>query len=57
MRLMRLDQEQCLNAFGIAYAQAAGEFQMYEEASQTVTCSKACGPDPVLIGRIGACRV
>jgi hypothetical protein len=37
MRLMRLDEEQCLNAFGIAYAQAAGEFQMYEEASQTVS--------------------
>jgi 2-methylcitrate dehydratase PrpD len=37
MRLMRLNEEQCLNAFGIAYAQAAGEFQMYEEASQTVS--------------------
>jgi 2-methylcitrate dehydratase PrpD len=37
MRLMRLNELQCLNAFGIAYAQAAGEFQMYEEASQTVS--------------------
>ena len=37
MRLMRLDERQCLNAFGIAYAQSAGEFQMYEEASQTVS--------------------
>jgi 2-methylcitrate dehydratase PrpD len=37
MRLMRLDERDCLNTFGIAYAQAAGEFQMYEEASQTVS--------------------
>jgi 2-methylcitrate dehydratase PrpD len=37
MRLMRLDEKQCLNAFGIAYTQSAGEFQMYEEASQTVS--------------------
>jgi 2-methylcitrate dehydratase PrpD len=37
LRLMRLDETQALNAFGIAYAQAAGEFQMYEEASQTVS--------------------
>lgn len=37
IRLMRLDEKQALNAFGIAYAQAAGEFQMYEEASQTVS--------------------
>jgi 2-methylcitrate dehydratase PrpD len=37
MRLMHLDERECLNAFGIAYAQAAGEFQMYEEASQTVS--------------------
>jgi 2-methylcitrate dehydratase PrpD len=35
-RLLRLDEKQTRDAFGIAYAQAAGEFQMYEETSQTV---------------------
>jgi 2-methylcitrate dehydratase PrpD len=35
-RLLRLDEQQTLNAFGIAYAQAAGEFQMYEETAHTV---------------------
>jgi 2-methylcitrate dehydratase PrpD len=35
-RLLRLDERQTRDAFGIAYAQAAGEFQMYEETSQTV---------------------
>lgn len=35
-KLLRLTEEQTRNAFGIAYAHAAGEFQMYEEGSQTV---------------------
>jgi 2-methylcitrate dehydratase PrpD len=35
-RLLRLDERQTLDAFGIAYAHAAGEFQMYEETSHTV---------------------
>ncbi|MSO93025.1 MAG: MmgE/PrpD family protein [Rhodospirillales bacterium] len=35
-RLLRLNEKQILDAFGIAYAQAAGEFQMYEETSHTV---------------------
>jgi 2-methylcitrate dehydratase PrpD len=35
-RLLRLDEKKTRDAFGIAYAQAAGEFQMYEEASHTV---------------------
>jgi 2-methylcitrate dehydratase PrpD len=35
-RLLRLNELQTRNAFGIAYAHAAGEFQMYEEGSHTV---------------------
>jgi 2-methylcitrate dehydratase PrpD len=57
MRLMGLDQEQCLNAFGIAYAQAAGEFQMYEEASQTVALQQGLrarsGIDSAELARAG----
>jgi 2-methylcitrate dehydratase PrpD len=57
MRLMGLDQEQCLNAFGIAYAQAAGEFQMYEEASQTVSLQQGLrarsGIDSAELARAG----
>jgi 2-methylcitrate dehydratase PrpD len=37
MRLMRLTEDQSYNAFGIAYAHCAGEFQMYEEAKETVS--------------------
>ena len=36
-KLLRLDEEKTRNAFGIAYAHAAGEFQMYEEDAQTVS--------------------
>jgi 2-methylcitrate dehydratase PrpD len=36
-RLLKLNNEQALNGFGIAYAHCAGEFQMYEEASETVS--------------------
>lgn len=57
MRLMGLDQEQCLNTFGIAYAQAAGEFQMYEEASQTVSLQQGfrarSGIDSAELARAG----
>lgn len=35
-KLLRLDEEKTRNAFGIAYAHAAGEFQMYEEGAHTV---------------------
>lgn len=35
-KLLRLDEQKTRNAFGIAYAHAAGEFQMYEESAQTV---------------------
>ncbi|OBP75106.1 hypothetical protein BAE42_30780 [Mesorhizobium loti] len=35
-KLLRLDEEKTRNAFGIAYAHAAGEFQMYEESAHTV---------------------
>jgi 2-methylcitrate dehydratase PrpD len=35
-KLLRLNEMQTRNAFGIAYAHAAGEFQMYEEGAQTV---------------------
>lgn len=35
-RLLKLNEKQILDSFGIAYAQAAGEFQMYEETSHTV---------------------
>jgi 2-methylcitrate dehydratase PrpD len=57
MRLMRLDELQCLNAFGIAYAQSAGEFQMYEEASQTVSLQQGLrarsGIDSAELARAG----
>jgi 2-methylcitrate dehydratase PrpD len=57
MRLMGLDQEECLNTFGIAYAQAAGEFQMYEEASQTVSLQQGLrarsGIDSAELARAG----
>jgi 2-methylcitrate dehydratase PrpD len=57
MRLMRLDERQCLNAFGIAYAQSAGEFQMYEEASQTVSLQQGLrarsGIDSAELARAG----
>src|ERR1044072_1024917 len=33
-KLLRLDEEKTRNAFGIAYAHAAGEIQMYEEGTQ-----------------------
>ncbi|RUU99042.1 MmgE/PrpD family protein [Mesorhizobium sp. M6A.T.Cr.TU.017.01.1.1] len=36
-KLLRLDEEKTRNAFGIAYAHAAGELQMYEEAAHTVS--------------------
>ncbi|RWQ26438.1 MAG: MmgE/PrpD family protein [Mesorhizobium sp.] len=36
-KLLRLDEEKTRNAFGIAYAHAAGEFQMYEEGAHTVS--------------------
>ncbi|SIT56056.1 conserved hypothetical protein [Mesorhizobium prunaredense] len=35
-KLLRLDEQKTRNAFGIAYAHAAGEFQMYEETAHTV---------------------
>ncbi|RVD65562.1 MAG: MmgE/PrpD family protein [Mesorhizobium sp.] len=35
-KLLRLDEEKTRNAFGIAYAHAAGEVQMYEEGAHTV---------------------
>jgi 2-methylcitrate dehydratase PrpD len=35
-KLLRLDEEKLRNAFGIAYAHAAGERQMYEECTHTV---------------------
>ncbi|PBB40646.1 hypothetical protein CK222_26985 [Mesorhizobium sp. WSM3866] len=35
-RLLRLDEQKTRNAFGIAYAHAAGEFQMYDETAHTV---------------------
>ncbi|MFI7067658.1 MmgE/PrpD family protein [Kribbella sp. NPDC050124] len=35
-RLLRLNEEQTRNAFGIAYAHAAGERQMYEEVTHVV---------------------
>ncbi|CCV11231.1 conserved hypothetical protein [Mesorhizobium sp. STM 4661] len=35
-KLLRLDEQKTRNAFGIAYAHAAGEFQMYEESAHTV---------------------
>ncbi|MER8486416.1 MmgE/PrpD family protein [Mesorhizobium sp. M1322] len=35
-KLLRLDEEKTRNAFGIAYAHAAGEYQMYEEGAHTV---------------------
>ncbi|PBB77795.1 hypothetical protein CK218_28070 [Mesorhizobium sp. WSM3879] len=35
-KLLRVDEEKMRNAFGIAYAHAAGEFQMYEENAHTV---------------------
>lgn len=57
MRLMGLNQEECLNTFGIAYAQAAGEFQMYEEASQTVSLQQGLrarsGIDSAELARAG----
>ena len=34
--LLRLDETKMLNGFGIAYAQCAGEFQMYEEETETI---------------------
>ncbi|WEJ13886.1 MmgE/PrpD family protein (plasmid) [Sinorhizobium sp. K101] len=36
-KLLRLDEEKTRNAFGIAYAHAAGEVQMYEEGAHTVS--------------------
>lgn len=36
-KLLRLDEEKTRNAFGIAYAHAAGEYQMYEEGAHTVS--------------------
>ncbi|MER9702593.1 MmgE/PrpD family protein [Mesorhizobium sp. M0146] len=36
-KLLRLDEDKTRNAFGIAYAHAAGEVQMYEEAAQTLS--------------------
>jgi len=35
-RLLRLDADRTASAFGIAYAEAAGEMQMYEESADTV---------------------
>ncbi|RWO32502.1 MAG: MmgE/PrpD family protein [Mesorhizobium sp.] len=35
-KLLRLDEGKTRNAFGIAYAHAAGEYQMYEEGAHTV---------------------
>jgi 2-methylcitrate dehydratase PrpD len=35
-RLLRLNEQKTRNAFGIAYAHAAGEVQMYEESAHTV---------------------
>lgn len=36
-KLLRLEEEKTRNAFGIAYAHAAGEVQMYEEGAHTVS--------------------
>jgi 2-methylcitrate dehydratase PrpD len=36
-RLLRLNPEELLNGFGIAYSQSAGEFQMYEESADSVS--------------------
>lgn len=36
-RLLRLNSHQMLSGFGIAYSQSAGEFQMYEEAADSVS--------------------
>lgn len=56
-RLLRLDERQTLDAFGIAYAQAAGEFQMYEETSHTVALQQGfrarAGIDSALLARLG----
>jgi 2-methylcitrate dehydratase PrpD len=56
-RLLRLDERQTLDAFGIAYAQAAGEFQMYEETAHTVALQQGfrarAGIDSALLARLG----
>jgi 2-methylcitrate dehydratase PrpD len=56
-RLLRLDEEHALDAFGIAYAQAAGEFQMYEETAHTVALQQGlrarAGIDSALLARFG----
>jgi 2-methylcitrate dehydratase PrpD len=56
-RLLRLDEQRTLNAFGIAYAQAAGEFQMYEETAQTVALQQGLrarsGIESALLARAG----
>jgi 2-methylcitrate dehydratase PrpD len=56
-RLLGLDEQQTLDAFGIAYAQAAGEFQMYEETAHTVALQQGLrarsGIDSAFFARAG----
>ena len=56
-RLLHLDEEQTRNAFGIAYAQAAGEFQMYEEGAHTVALQQGLrarsGLDSAMLAQVG----
>ncbi len=56
-RLLHLDEEKTRNAFGIAYAQAAGEFQMYEEGSHTVSLQQGLrarsGLDSAMFAQVG----
>lgn len=56
-RLLRLDQNKAMDAFGIAYAEAAGEFQMYEETSHTVALQQGlrarAGVDAAMLAQAG----
>ncbi|MSO92837.1 MAG: MmgE/PrpD family protein [Rhodospirillales bacterium] len=57
IRLLKCTVNEGLNAFGIAYAQAAGEFQMYEEHADTVPLQQGMrarsGVDSALLAKAG----
>lgn len=57
VRLLRLDHGEGLDAYGIAYAEAAGEFQMHEEVSDTVALQQGfrcrSGLEAALLARAG----
>lgn len=56
-KLLRLTEGQTRNAFGIAYAHAAGEFQMYEEGAHTVALQQGLrarsGIESALAAQVG----